>query len=79
MTDVLKKRRARFYQAKHRGSTSRETELENALLILCWEGEQLSEGQLSKMLDLDRVSIRKMRHDFLDRGMKIAEALDGRP
>ncbi len=72
-----KQRAARLAQAKHRGSkVSHKTECENALLILAWEAEILSEGQLARMLDLDRVSIRQMRLDMLDKATALAESLD---
>ena len=68
---------ARIAQAKHRGTkTSHKTELENLRLLLCWEAEQLSEGQLSKLLDVDRITLRKMRLDAIDAGMKLAEQLN---
>lgn len=69
-------RYARIAQAKHRKSRSIKTELENAQLLLAWEAEQLSEGQVASMLDLDRVSLRKLRADAIDAGMQIAQALD---
>lgn len=73
-------RYARIAQAKHRKSRSTKTELENAHLLLAWEAEQLSEGQLASMLDLDRVSLRKLRADAIDAGMQIGQALlDARP
>ena len=69
-------RAARVAQAKHRGTkTSHKTELENVLLVLAWEAEVLSEGQLSQILDTDRVSIRKMRLALLDRATSLAESL----
>ena len=72
-------RAARIAQAKHRGSkASHKTELENVLLMLAWEAEVLSEGQLSHILDTDRVSIRKMRLDLIDQATKLAESLYGR-
>lgn len=72
----LQQRAARVAQAKHRGTkTSHKTGLENVLLILAWEAEVLSEGQLSHILDIDRVSIRKMRLALLDRATGLAESL----
>lgn len=72
-------RQSRIHQATHRGSRrSYKTELENLQLLLCWESEQLSEGQMSRMLDIDRVSLRMMRLDAINSGMKLAEALDKR-
>jgi hypothetical protein len=72
----IKQRAARIAQAKHRGSTSHKTDLENALIVLAWEAELLSEGQCSRMLDMDRVSLRKLRTDTLDKAMAFAEAID---
>lgn len=74
--DMKQRRQARIAQAKHRGTkASLKTELENLLLLLAWESEILSEGQVSKILDLDRVSIRKMRLAALDQATRLAEAL----
>lgn len=74
--DPLAQRKAREHQAKHRKTRhSYKTEVENLRLLLCWEAEQLSEGQISQLLDIDRVSIRKMRLDAIDEGMRLAEAL----
>lgn len=70
-------RKARVAQAAHRETRrSYKTELENLQLLLCWEAEQLSEGQMSALLDIDRVTIRKMRLDAIDAGMKLAEQLN---
>lgn len=75
--EASKQRAARMAQAKHRGSkTSPKTEHENTLIILAWEAELLSEGQCSRMLDMDRISLRKLRDATLDRAMVFAEALD---
>lgn len=72
------RRAARIAQAKHRGTkTSHRTQFENALLMLAWEAEVLSEGQLSHILDTDRVSIRKMRLDLIDQATAFAESLYG--
>lgn len=49
--------------------------LSTVFLLLLWEAEQLSEGQLSKMLDIDRVTLRQMRIDAIEAGMKLAETL----
>lgn len=75
--NAAQRRASRLHQAKHRGSAlSYKTELENLQLLLCWESEQLSEGQMARLLDIDRVSLRKMRTDAIDSGMKLAEQLD---
>lgn len=74
-----KQRAARIAQAKHRGTAnSHKTVLENVLLLLAWEAEVLSEGQVSRLLDLDRVSVRQMRLDLLDRATALADALYGK-
>lgn len=71
-----KQRAARIAQAKHRGTkASHKTELENLRLLLCWESEDLSEGQMSALLDIDRVTLRQMRLDAINAGMKLAEQL----
>lgn len=55
-------RLARLYQGKSRGDRrSYKTELENVQLLLAWEAGELSEGQVSSMLCVDRVSLRMMR------------------
>lgn len=75
--DDAKRRAARIAQAKHRGTkASHKTDLENTLIMLAWEAEMLSEGQCSRMLDMDRVSLRKLRMDTLDRAMAFAESID---
>jgi hypothetical protein len=69
-------RQARAYQAAHRGSgRSYKTELENALLLLAWEAAELSEGQISRILDVDRLEIRKMRQEAIDAGMELAREI----
>lgn len=73
---MAKQRAARVAQAKHRGTkASHKTAMENTLLILAWEATILSEGQVVRILDLDRVSVRKMRIDMLDAATKLAESL----
>lgn len=44
-------------------------------LLLCWEATELSEGQLSKLLELDRVELREMRLEAIQAGLKLAEQL----
>lgn len=69
-------RQARIAQANHRGSRSTiKTELENVLLILAWEAEQLSEEQIARAIDTDRVTIRRMRDAAIDKAMRLADAL----
>jgi len=73
------RRAARLAQAKHRGTkASHKTMFENALLMLAWEAEVLSEGQLSRILDIDRVSIRQMRLDLIDQATALADSFYGR-
>lgn len=75
MTPVAQ-RKSRMAQAKHRGTkVSLKTEVENLRLLLCWEAEYLSEGQMVRLLDIDRVSIRRMRAGAIDEGMKLADAI----
>ena len=75
--NMIKQRKQRMYQAKHRASKrSYKSELENVLLLLAWEASLLSEGQVSKMLDIDRVSLRMLREGSIARGMEIAQELD---
>lgn len=69
----------RVAKLKERGGKSHKTAHENALLLLCWEAEALSEGQMAAILDIDRVTLRKMRSDAIDAGMKLAEALYPKP
>lgn len=74
--DLKQQRKARIAQAKHRNSgASHKTELENALLLLAWEAADLSEGQLSKLLGMDRIALRQMRLDMLVRAMQVAESM----
>lgn len=70
-------RAARIAQAKHRGTkASHKTAMENALMILAWEAVILSEGQVSRMLGLDRVSVRELRLKMLDEATALAKSLD---
>ena len=51
-------RLARLYKSKSRGDRrSYKTELENVQLLLAWEAGDLSEGQVSSILGVDRVSL----------------------
>jgi hypothetical protein len=45
------------------------------LLLLAWEAADLSEGQVSKLLDMDRVSLRQMRLDTLAQALRLADSL----
>ncbi len=74
--DAKKQRQARIAQNKHRGSKrSYKTELETAQILLAWESEQLSEGQVSRALDLDRVTVRMLREGAILSGMTLCAAL----
>lgn len=79
MSNKLARQRAqRLSQQKHRGGGSIKTELENAYLMLAWEAELLSEGQVSDILGTDRVSVRLMREGAIAKALQVAEALFGR-
>lgn len=54
---------------------SYKTDAENLGLLLLWEAEVLSEGQVAKALDIDRVTLRMMREGALAEALKLAEAL----
>lgn len=74
--DALQQRKHRAYQAKHRGGgTSSKTALENTQMLMALEAGLLSEGQVSAALSLDRVTVRKMRDDAIDSGIKFATLL----
>lgn len=78
--NAKKQRLARLYQGKSRGDRrSYKTELENVQLLLAWEAGHLSEGQVSNMLGVDRVSLRMMREGAVAAGMTLAEELLGEP
>jgi hypothetical protein len=76
MTDIRKRRQNRMYQADHRSSKrSYKTELENALLLLAWESTDLSEGQVSHALNIDRISLRMMREGAIAEGLRVFQSL----
>ena len=78
--NLKKQRMARLYQGKSRGDRhSYKTELENVRLLLAWEAGNLSEGQVSRLLGIDRVSLRMMRERAVAAGMELAEELVGEP
>ena len=73
---VDKTRYNRIAQRKHRGSkTSPKTDLENAYILLAWLNADLSEGQASKALQVDRVTLREMRDVALAKGLCLFEKL----
>lgn len=74
--DDVTRRKNRLQQAEHRGSRrSYKTDAENLGLLLLWEAEVLSEGQVAKALDIDRVTLRMMREGAMAEALKLAEAL----
>ena len=74
--DDLTRRKNRLQQAEHRGSrSSYKTDAENLGLLLLWEAEVLSEGQVAKALAIDRVTLRMMREGAMAEALKLAEAL----
>lgn len=78
--NLKKQRMARLYQGKSRGDRhSYKTELENVRLLLACEAGDLSEGQVSRVLGIDRVSLRMMREGAVAAGMALAEELLGKP
>jgi hypothetical protein len=67
-----KRRRDRFYQQKHRGSKqSYVTEVENLRILLAWEAGELSEGQVARYLNIDRVDLRDMKIGAIARGLEL--------
>lgn len=70
------RRRNRLYQALHRESRrSYKTDAENLGLLLLWEAGELSEGQVARALDIDRVTLRTMRDGAMAEAMQFAEVL----
>lgn len=73
---IVKQRRNRLYQAKHRGSRrSYKTELENIRVLLAWEAAELSEGQAAEAIGVDRVTLRVMRDGCIAHGLMLAQSL----
>lgn len=69
-------RAARLAQAKHRGSRrSYKTDAEDLGLLLLWEADVLSEGQVAAAFGIDRVTLRLMREGAMADALKLAEAL----
>ena len=76
--NAKERRLARLYQGKSRGDRrSYKTELENVQILLAWEAADLSEGQVARMLDVDRVTLRQMREGAIVEGIKLADELLG--
>lgn len=71
----LAQRRARIYQTNHRGGRSHKTEKENMQILLLWEAGLLSEGQVAKALDMDRVAVRMLRDGAIASAMALADLL----
>lgn len=74
--DDVTRRKNRLAQAAHRSSRrSYKTDAENLGLLLLWEAGELSEGQVARALDIDRVTLRMMRDGAMAEAMKFAEML----
>ena len=74
--NIVKQRKDRSYQVKHRGSRrSYRTEAEDALILLAWEAGELSEGQASKALWVDRVTARDRKIAAIERGRVLGKTL----
>lgn len=74
--NAITRRKNRLYQAEHRGSRrSYKTETENLGLLLLLEAGELSEGQVSRALDIDRVTLRMMRENAMADAAKFADIL----
>lgn len=52
-----------------------ELTLVGALIILAWQAEQLSEGQVCRALNIDRLTARIQRDDLIQRGVTVAETM----
>lgn len=72
----IKNRQMRAYQAKHRGTkNSYATQFENATIVLAWLDGSLSEGQVAKVLGVDRLDARDLRERLVARGVELGGAL----
>jgi hypothetical protein len=71
-----KRRYNRLAAAKSRKSKrSYKTELENAQILLAWLNADLSEGQASKALNIDRIALREMRDTAIAEGLRLFESM----
>jgi predicted ArsR family transcriptional regulator len=69
-----KQRSDRLAQVRHRNSKrSYVTEIENLKICLAWACGELSEGQASKALGLDRVSARGHLAQLVEDGRALVE------
>ncbi len=75
MSQLSKRRANRLAKQRERGGGSIKTELENAYLMLAWEAERLSEGQVARILGADRVTVRLMREGAIAKALTVAEGL----
>lgn len=76
MANQALQRYMRLAQAKHRGSRqSYKTQLENCQILLAWERGDLSEGQASKALGLNRIESRTLLAKQSEAGANLAELL----
>jgi hypothetical protein len=72
----LTRRKNRLQQAEHRGSRrSYKTDAENLCLLLLWEAGELSEGQVARALNTDRLTVRLIREGAMAEAMKFAEVM----
>ena len=46
--------------------------VEQLTLILAMEASDLSEGEVARILEIDRVSVRVLRKNFIDEALKIS-------
>lgn len=74
---ILKARKMRGYQRKHRGDKrSANDDAETLLMLLAWEAGEVSEGVLAKVLDAgDRVALRERKMRAIALGRSLAHAL----
>lgn len=80
MSADLKRRQNRAAQAKRRNSgTSYKTDAENIGLLLLWEADELSEGQIASALRIDRVTLRSMRARAIAVAQEFYESLTPNP
>lgn len=74
--DVLRRKKWRDYQKKCRGDKeSPKTDYLKCLLILAWEAGDLTEGQVCVALDMERVALRELRDEMIQRGAQIGSDL----
>ncbi len=70
---LLKRRKERLYQRRHRGDKESARDLyENACIVAAWEAGEVSEGQAMRALGIDRVSARELKLCMIALGRAIA-------